>query len=104
MYPRPAVRVSPCPLLPSFPVPAYKTFETPGRFYKNKNFTKVFSKDDVSETGFFICYLVSVTFMFGLFSELCNIAVDIVEKKSLIDTDSVGAYNYYRKLFSGEEI
>ena len=43
------------------------------------NFTKVFSKDDVSETGFFICYLVSVTFMFGLFSELCNIAVDFVE-------------------------
>lgn len=30
--------------------------------------------------------------------------IDIVEKKSLIDTDSVGAYNYYRKLFSGEEI
>lgn len=43
------------------------------------NFAKVFSKDDVSETGFFICYLVSVTFMFGLFSELCNIAVDFVE-------------------------
>ncbi len=29
---------------------------------------------------------------------------EIVEKKSLIDMDSVGAYNYYRNLFPGEEI
>ena len=28
----------------------------------------------------------------------------IIENKSLIDTDSVGAYNYYRKLFPGEDI
>ncbi len=28
----------------------------------------------------------------------------IIENKSLIDTDSVGAYNYYRNLFPGEEI
>lgn len=29
---------------------------------------------------------------------------NIIENKSLIDTDSVQAYNYYRKLFPGEEI
>lgn len=28
----------------------------------------------------------------------------ILENKSLIDLDSVGAYNYYRNLFSGEDI
>ncbi len=28
----------------------------------------------------------------------------IIENKSLIDTDSVEAYNYYRRLFPGEEI
>ncbi|WP_299120423.1 stage III sporulation protein AE [uncultured Eubacterium sp.] len=43
------------------------------------NFARVFSKDNVSETGFFICYLLAITIMVTLFENFCLITIDFVK-------------------------
>jgi stage III sporulation protein AE len=42
------------------------------------NFTNVFSKDTVSDTGFYICYLVEITIMITLFESFCSITANFV--------------------------
>ena len=42
------------------------------------NFASVFSKDNVSETAFYICYLVAITLMISLFDSFCVIASDFI--------------------------
>lgn len=42
------------------------------------NFANVFSKDSVSDTGFYICYLVVITLMLTLFENFCTITADFV--------------------------
>ncbi len=42
------------------------------------NFANVFSKDNVSDTGFYICYLVATTLMVTLFESFCVIVSDFV--------------------------
>ena len=42
------------------------------------NFANVFSKDNVSETAFYICYLVLLTLMVSLFDTFCNITADFI--------------------------
>lgn len=42
------------------------------------NFARVFSKDNVSETAFYICYLVAITLMISLFESFCVITADFI--------------------------
>lgn len=42
------------------------------------NFISVFSKDNVSETAFYICYMVAITLMISLFGCFCDIAIDFI--------------------------
>lgn len=42
------------------------------------NFANVFSKDNVSETAFYICYLVAITLMISLFDSFCVITGDFI--------------------------
>lgn len=42
------------------------------------NFANVFSKDSVSDTGFYICYLVAITLMLTLFESFCTITAEFV--------------------------
>ena len=42
------------------------------------NFARVFSKDNVSETAFYICYLVAITLMISLFESFCVITGDFI--------------------------
>lgn len=43
------------------------------------NFANVFSQDNVSDTGFYICYLVVITIMLTLFESFCIITADFVK-------------------------
>ena len=43
------------------------------------NFASVFSQDNVSETAFYICYLVAITLMITLFDSFCVIAGDFIK-------------------------
>lgn len=43
------------------------------------NFANVFSKDNVSDTGFYICYLVAITIMVTLFESFCILTSDFVK-------------------------
>lgn len=43
------------------------------------NFANVFSKDNVSDTGFYICYLVAITIMVTLFESFCILTSDFVQ-------------------------
>lgn len=43
------------------------------------NFANVFSHDNVSDTGFYICYLVVITIMITLFESFCIITSDFVK-------------------------
>lgn len=42
------------------------------------NFANVFSRDNVSDTAFYICYLVAITLMITLFESFCAITSDFV--------------------------
>lgn len=42
------------------------------------NFASVFSKDNVSDTAFYICYLIAITLMITLFEFFCTITADFV--------------------------
>lgn len=43
------------------------------------NFTNVFSNDSISSTGFYICYLLTITLLLTLFESFCLIASDFVK-------------------------
>ena len=43
------------------------------------NFASVFSKDNVSETGFFIYYLLAITIMVALFENFCVVTIDFIK-------------------------
>lgn len=43
------------------------------------NFANVFSNESISSTGFYICYLLSITLMLALFDRFCIIASDFVK-------------------------
>lgn len=43
------------------------------------NFASVFSQDNVSETAFYICYLVAITLMISLFDSFCVITSDFIK-------------------------
>ncbi|MFQ9515564.1 MAG: stage III sporulation protein AE [Eubacterium sp.] len=43
------------------------------------NFANVFSKDNISDTGFYICYLVAITIMVTLFESFCILTSDFVK-------------------------
>lgn len=43
------------------------------------NFANVFSKDNVSDTGFYICYLVVMTMMITLFESFCILTSEFVK-------------------------